>query len=257
MGWCSRKTDSPRFLIRREVTFFSGKCRKRVPRRRTPTNLTGAQLKQMESRTWFGRGHRLGSSMVMMQRNCKRASLQPCRKPNLAWEPIVHRVGGSILRVFCKLRSEKQKKETRRWGKHCLRRKPECLITSAVWRLREGRLDLDLNDFDAPLAKPFGEFLRSAAVRNQTADSVVRSYSRNTASAQFAEVRNHVHFARGTNHHVVELGFEHIRSRWAVLQIEAVHRQEKTVRMKLVHHRFRLRSHERIRNRAQQSADHN
>src|SRR2546430_1714407 len=87
--------------------------------------------------------------MAMTQGNGKRVSKPPCRKRNPMREPIVHRVGGCIPRDFCKLRSEKRRKETRHCGKRCLRRKPECLITSAAWRSRELHLKLNFNDFDA------------------------------------------------------------------------------------------------------------
>src|SRR5437899_2700390 len=99
--------------------------------------------------------------MAMTQRSGARVSTRPCRKRNQICEPIVHRVGGFILQEFCKSRSETRRKETRRCGKHCSRRKPECPITSAAWHSLELHLKLNLNDLDAPLTKSLREFLRS------------------------------------------------------------------------------------------------
>src|SRR5207245_249790 len=211
MSWFSRKTGSPHFWIRREVTFCVVKCRWREVKRRTLRNHTAAQSKRQDPQTLSGRGPRRGSSMAMTQGNGGRVSTRPCRKRNPMREPIVHRVGGFILQEFCKSRSEKRRKETRRCGKHCSPRKLECPITSAGWHSRELHLKLNLNDLDAPLTKSLREFLRSAAVCNQTPDSVVRPDSRNAAAAQFTEVRNDIHFARGTDHHVIELSLQHIR----------------------------------------------
>src|SRR5215470_14769297 len=95
--------------------------------------------------------------------------------------------------------------------KHCLRRKPECLITLVVWRCPEPHLKLNLNDFNAPFAKPIREFLRGAVIGDQTPDSVEGPDPRNTAPTQFAEVRDNIHFPRRSDHHIVELSFEHVQ----------------------------------------------
>src|SRR5207248_11356647 len=166
MDWYSRKTGSPHFWIRREVNFCLVRCRKRAAKRMTRTNCTAARLKRQDPRILFGRGPPRESSMAMIQRNGKRVSTLLCRKRTPMCEPIVHRVGGFILREFCKLHSEKRRRETRRCGKHYLRRKPGCPITLAAWHSRELRLKLNHNDFDASLPKPLREFLRSAVVRN-------------------------------------------------------------------------------------------
>src|SRR5215472_19382509 len=113
--------------------------------------------------------------MAMIHRTGTRALMQLCCKLNPMCEPIVHRVGGFIPKEFCKLRLVMRGRARRRCGKHCLRRKPGCPITSAAWHSRALRLKLNLNDFDAPLAKPFREFLRSPVVRNQTLDSLERT----------------------------------------------------------------------------------
>src|ERR1700747_2970917 len=155
--------------------------------------------------------------MAMIQGHGKRVSTPPCRKRNPMCEPIVHRVGGFIPREFCKLRSEKRRKETRHYRKHCLRRKPECLATSGAWLSRELHLKLNFNDFGAPFTKPLRELLRSTIVSNQAPDSFERPYPRYAAASQFAEVRNDIHFARRTDHHVIELSLQHIRRGRAAL----------------------------------------
>src|SRR5215467_5553461 len=149
--------------------------------------------------------------------------------------------GGSIQLEFYKLRWEKRTKEKPLCMKHCSRRKHECLTTSVAWLSPELHLNLNLNDFNGPLAKPIREFLRGTVVGNQAADSVEGPYPRNAAPPQFAEVGDNIHFSRRSDHHIIELCFEHIRRRRAVLQIETVYGQEKPIRMKLVHHRFCLR----------------
>src|SRR5947208_4704290 len=123
MDWYSRKTGSPHFWIRREVNFCLVRCRKRAAKRMTRTNCTAARLKRQDPRILFGRGPPRESSMAMIQRNGKRVSTLLCRKRTPMCEPIVHRVGGFILREFCKLHSEKRRRETRseerRVGKEC------------------------------------------------------------------------------------------------------------------------------------------
>src|SRR5712692_7510684 len=146
--------------------------------------------------------------MSMTKRSGTNGSMQPCPKPNPVWKPEAHRAGGFIPQEFCRSRWVTRRKATL------------CSM------------------------KPFGKFLRSARVGDQAPDSVEGTYPRNAPAAQFAEVCNHVHFSRGPDHHIIQLGFEHIRRRGAVREIETVDRKEKTVRVKLVHHRFCLRSHE-------------
>src|SRR5215469_9923351 len=113
----------------------------------------------------------------MIRRDGATVSTQHCHKPNPVRKSMVLQVGRFTRRGSCKLRSEKQRRETRRCARHCLRRKPECPITYAAWRSAELHLKLNLNDFNAPLAKPFCEFLRSSVVGNQAPDSIVRSDS--------------------------------------------------------------------------------
>src|ERR1700756_4924612 len=132
---------------------------------------------------------------------------------------------------------------------HSSHRTTECLITSAVWLSRGPRLKLNLNDFNAALARPFGAFLGRSVVRDEAPDSVEGPDPRNAATTQLAEVRDDVHFSRRADHYIIELGFEHIRRGRAVLQIKPIHGQEKTVRVELIHHRFGLRSYERTGDR--------
>src|SRR5438034_7800449 len=125
-------------------------------------NCTAAPLKRTDPRTWFGRGTPLGRSMAMIQRNGRRVSMPPRCKQNPMCKPIVHRVGGCIPREFCKLRSEKRRKETRRCGKHYVRRKPACPITSAAWHSRELHLKLNLNEIGRGACRERGETMGCA-----------------------------------------------------------------------------------------------
>src|SRR5438270_9620958 len=242
--------------MRRGVIFCSGKFRSRAAKRRTRRNGTAARLKRTDPRTLFGRGPRLESSAAMIQRSGVKGSMPPCPRRNPIWVPGAHQVGCFIPREFCRWHSGTPRRARFCSKKHCLHQRPECLFTSAVWLSREQRPKLNLNDFNAPIAKPVRKFLGGAVVGDETPDSIEGAYLRNAAATQFAEVRNHVHFSRGADHHTIQLGFEHIRCRWAVCEIETVDRQKETVGVKLIHHGFCLWSYEGAGNRTQQSADH-
>src|SRR5256885_10103298 len=107
-----------------------------------------------------------------------------------------------------------------RCAKHCSSPRLICPTTSRGWRSRELRLD----DLNSPLPQSLCKFLRRARIRNQPANSCVRTYPRNATAPQLAEIRHHVHFLRRPDHYIVELRLEHVRRRGTVLQVETIHR---------------------------------
>src|SRR5438132_13312614 len=107
------------------------------------------------------------------------ASTERCPKPNPTRETEAHPGGGCIRQEVWKSRWEIRRKARLPFTKPCLRRKPECRITSAVWLSRGLHLKLHLDDLDGFVAKPVGKFLRGAGIGDQAPDSVKGPYPRN------------------------------------------------------------------------------
>ncbi len=119
------------------------------------------------------------------------------------------------------------------------------------------RLALYLDNFNPFFSQALLELRCGSFVGDQSPNPIEWADFGNASAPQFAEVRDDVHFPGRANHDVVQLRFQHVRRGGTILQIETVHGQKQTVRMKFVHGRFGLRSHKGTGHRPEQAANHN
>src|SRR5215468_6195558 len=78
---------------------------------------------------------------------------------------------------------------------------------------------LHLDNFDSSFSQAFCEFLRRPFLGDKSLYSIEGTYLRDTSPPQFAEIGDDRHFFGRADHHVVQLRFEHVRCRRAVLKV--------------------------------------